>query len=442
MKVAVSSSARIPFAVLLCLFGLGLGGCRMAEQQGVIQIIVEKRLASPLRPSLDQFTSDLRAEGYTVSLDDTLDASVSPEAIRATLIGRRMQAPSLRGVILVGEFAAPLFNKLEREGDPYWHDHLVDLYYMDLDGAWRDRDGDGVLDEHTSFSGGLFQRLISQLVDRLPLGLDRRGPEIWLSRIRAGTLTMLGDELKLYRDYFARNHAYRTGTGPMIPPRAFVVSGGATLTESSWGARPDKLYSEVSISECESSASEALRARLADRKGWALGVIGSFSGPQVHKFHSLEGGGFDSSWFDSREGKELIAQYSMLEHKPWDVASPEIARLSPKVFFYQVLSSETGRHDQQGYLGGAYLFFGSGLAVIAGTQHSGAIGVPILYDFLAESLPVGEAWRRAIQWSQDNPGKTLTFKWCDREESWDPSADPYKAVLLGDGTLHLPRDRH
>ena len=442
MRSTVSGNVQVLFAALLCFLALGLGGCHIGEERGVIHIVVEKRLANPLQPSLDQFASDLRAEGFLVSRDDTLLASVSPEAIRASLSQRRIHAPSLQGVILVGEFAAPLFNRLEREGDPYWHDHLVDLYYMDLDGAWRDRDGDGVLDEHTSFSGGLFQRLFSRIVDRLPLGFDRRGPEIWLSRIRAGTLTTLGDELKLYRDYFARNHAYRTNDAPMTPLRAFVVSAGAILTESSWGARPSKLYSEVSISECEPNASEILRVRLADPKGWALGVIGSFSGPQVHKFHSLEGRGFDASWFDSREGKELIAQYSLLEHKPWDVASPEIARLAPKVLFYQVLSSETGRHDHQGYLGGAYLFFGSGLAVIAGTQHSGAIGVPVLYDFLAESLPVGEAWRRAIQWSLDNPGKWLTLKWCDREESWDPSADPYKAVLLGDGTLRLPRDRH
>jgi hypothetical protein len=91
-----------------------------------------------------------------------------------------------------------------------------------------------------------------------------------------------------------------------------------------------------------------------------------------------------------------------------------------------------------GYLAGAYLFFGRGLVVIAGTQHSGAIGVPVLYDYLAEGQRLGDAWRRAIDWSLENAGETLVLQWCDSEEPWDPSADPYKAVLLGDGTLRLP----
>jgi hypothetical protein len=35
----------------------------------------------------------------------------------------------------------------------------------------------------------------------------------------------------------------------------------------------------------------------------------------------------------------------------------------------------------------------------------------------------------------------MQFQWCDRTEPYNPSVDVYKAVLLGDGTLHLPRGR-
>ena len=84
------------------------------------------------------------------------------------------------------------------------------------------------------------------------------------------------------------------------------------------------------------------------------------------------------------------------------------------------------------------MFFGKGLAAIAGTQHSGAIGVPVVYDALAEGVSIGNAWRRGIEWSLENAGPSLTFVWCDRNEPWDPSVDAYKAVLLGDGTLRLP----
>jgi hypothetical protein len=425
---------------LFCAAAL-VAGCSTRDNPGTIHLVVEQRLMEPLAASITQLTTDLQAEGYEVTIDGALAADASPQTIRSELQQRWRDTRHLRGAILIGELGAPLYNVVPQQGDPYWHDHLVDLYYMDLDGAWSDSDGNGVLDTHRAFGGGLPMRALSWLAARLPLGLDRRAPEIWVSRIRAGTLEPLGDELALYRDYFARNHAYRTGGQASAPKRAFLSAAGARFSTSGWGARPRQLYDDVEIQECTTPAAEPLRRLLQDPRGWALGIVGSFSGPQVHKFHVYEGGGFDEEWFDTREGHRLIAQYSLLEHTPWDVTSREIAKLAPHVLFYQILSSETGRHDQTGYLGGAYLFFGWGLAVIAGTQHSGAVGVPMLYDELEQGLAIGDAWRDALTWSIRNSGPSLEFQWCDRTEPYDPAPDVYKAVLLGDGTLHLPRGR-
>ena len=414
------------------------GDSGSAGRAGGIHLIVEHRLLRALDPSLKQFEADLKSEGYLVSIDGSMEASASPRLIRESLRNKWKDSAKLRGAILIGEFGAPLFNNKTQEGDAYWHNHLVDLFYMDLNGAFVDTDHDGVFDEHNSFAGGGWARLWSAVGKRVGLGLDRRGPDIWLSRIRAGTLAPLGDELTLYRDYFARNHAYRTNKSSPVPPRAFVVAGSAKFTESDWGTRPKKLYADVSVSECVPNASVLVRQYLSDPKGWALGVVGSFSGPQVHKFSYYEGPGVNEQWFRTREGHEILAQYSLLDNKPWDLTSRDVAQIKPNVLFYQVLSSETGRHDQTGYLGGAYLFFGSGLAVIAGTQHSGAVGVPRLYDNLAKHEALGDAWLEAMQWSIKHGGRNMTLKWCDKDEPWDPSIDPYKAVLLGDGTLHLP----
>jgi hypothetical protein len=412
-------------------------GCSSRSDAPGIHVIVDERLAAPLQEELARFESDLVREGYTVEIESLPAASSMPPDIKAAIRARWQRTPSLSGVILVGGFAAPLFNKPARQGDPYWHDHLADFYYMDVDGVWRDTDGDGVLDRHAAFDGNAVLRALSWVSERaLPI-LDRRKAEFWVSRIRADTLGQLGDEMSLYRGYFSRNHAYRSGEGPPLPPRAFLVAG-SRQSISGWGARPQKLFEEVEISECTADGSTKVRQHLADPTGWTLGIIGSFSGPQVHKFHVAEQGGYDDTWFSSREGRALIAEYSLLEHAPWDLTSREVARLAPRVAFYHVLSSETGRHDVEGYLGGAYLFFGEGLVVIAGTQHSGAIGVPVFYEYLTEGGSLGDAWRRAIDWSLDNAGDSLVLKWCDSEEPWDPSADPYKAVLLGDGTLRLP----
>jgi hypothetical protein len=415
------------------------GGQHREAKEGGIHLIVEHRLVEPLDSSLKQFTRDLEDEGYAVTIDGTLDGMAKPQTIRAALQHRWRVPPRLHAAILIGEFGAPLFNVPRRQGDAYWHDHLVDLYYMDLDGAWEDTDGDGVLDRHQTYSGGRVARWMSAAVQRLPVGMDRRAPEVWVSRLRAGTLAKLGDELSLYRNYFARNHAERTAKVASVPPRAFIVAEGARSSESDWGARPGKLYKDVVKSECVANGSVLVRQYLTDKKGWALGVVGIFSGPTMHKFDYLEGEGFDDILFKTREGRRQIAEYSLKERSPWDLTSAEVARMRPNVLFYQVLSSETGRHDHENYLGGAYLFFGSGLAVIAGTQHSGAIGVPVLYDELAKGQRVGDAWFDAIKWSLAHPGPTLTHRRCDREASYDPSIDAYRAVLLGDGTLRMPR---
>jgi hypothetical protein len=403
--------------------------------------LIEQRLDRSLRESVDQFARDLRAEGYEVTIDSSLTADTAPAGIRSALKTWYEETAAPHGAILVGEFAAPLFNESARAGDPYWHDHLVDLYYMDLDGAWVDDDRNGVFEKHRSYEGKWLGRLASRVTKEWLPSLDRRDPEIWVSRIRSGTLAPLGEEITLYQDYFQRNHAYRSGAS-QIPPRAFMVGGGGKggvrLSSSGWGAQPQRLYPDAVVSECKPGASGVLREALADRRGWSLGVVGSVSGPRMHAFHFYEGGGFDRTLFGNRAGRQQITDYLDSEHGPWDVTSREIAALKPNVLVYHLLSSETGRHDQQSYLGGAYLFFGSGLAVIAGTQHSGTIGVPALYDELARGRPLGEAWRKALAWSLEHAGKSLELHWCERTQPWDPSVDAYKAVLLGDGTLRLP----
>ena len=426
-------------AAFLAIVGLWLGGC--SRKPLAIHVVVEDRLSGPLAGSVATFAADLRDAGYAVTVDGSRSAAQSPDELREALRQAWLASgKSLDGVVLVGEFSAALFNVGFRQGDPYWHDHLADLFYMDVDGLWGDADANGVFDSHRSYGDGWLGSLGNWMAERGIASIDRRLPEFWVSRLRAGTMAPLGDELELYRDYFRRNHEYRTsGPGP-IPPRAFVVGPGAKLSESGWGARPRRLYRDSSVKECTKTASSEVRGFLADPRGWSLGIVGSFSGPQVHKFQYYEGGGFDATQFATIEGRKLIAEYSAMRHDPWDLASPEIAQLRPKVLFYQLLSSETGRHDVPGYLGGAYVFFGSGLAAIAGTQHSGAIGVPVVYDALEEGDSIGNAWRRGIAWSIENAGPSLTVVWCDGSEPWDPSADAYKAVLLGDGSLRLPAE--
>jgi hypothetical protein len=132
--------------------------------------------------------------------------------------------------------------------------------------------------------------------------------------------------------------------------------------------------------------------------------------------------------------KERINAYSDDNHKPHDVTSGYSIHQAENI----ILSSSpedvmTGTVTLQ-----VLIFSGSGLGAIAGTQHSGSVGVPILYDYLASGKNIGEAWKDSIRWSIEHSGEQMEVYWCDRKEFWTEGKDPYKAVLIGDGTLHLP----
>jgi hypothetical protein len=412
------------------LTALLLSACGSAGEPHV-GVVVEARLADSLSSAIEQFRIDLAQEGLTLLVVDSLTADVSPQSLR-DLLRSRSSTVSLQGVILIGDFDAPLYNVPHQQGDPYWHDHLSDLYYMDLDGDWIDADGDGVFDTHRDHPPGWFG---------WPwVGGGDREPELWVSRLRAGPLTGVGSEVELLRAYFARNHRYRTAQDPDGDPRIFLVGAGIDLPNSDWGARPEALYrpDQIDAVLCTDTSSQALRTFLSSGETYELGVVNVFSGPRIHHFDVHEGEGYDPYWDRWPEGRRAVTAFSDVVHPPYDISWRDVVQWQPRVRFYQLLSSETGRHDQENYLAGVYVFSGEGLAAIAGTQHSGAMGTPSLYADLATGLTIGEAWQRALAYELEHAGEPARLAWCEAGVLEEPyGVWPHKAVLLGDGSLRL-----
>jgi hypothetical protein len=417
--------------LLLCTALAWIGASCGPAGEPHIELIVEERIADSLTEAIERFRADLAREGLTLSVVDSLTADASPATLRSVLQARA-RAVALQGAILIGEFDAIQFNQVAQQGDPYWHDHLADLYYMDLDGYWDDSDGNGVFDTHLDRAATPFG---------WPwLGGGDREPEIWVSRLRTKPLVGVGTEVELLRAYFARNHAYRTVSQPAEAARIFLVGAGIDLPNSDWGARPAALYApgQIDAAICTDSSSRSVRRFLSSQQSYELGVINVFSGPRIHHFDVHEGGGYDPFWDRWPEGRRAVVAFSDTVHSPFDVSWEDVVVWQPKVRFYQLLSSETGRHDQENYLAGAYVFTGDGLAAIAGTQHSGAMGTPSLYGDLAAGYPIGEAWRRALAFDLARTGEPARLVWCDRGAVEEPyGVWPHKAVLVGDGTLRL-----
>ncbi len=398
-----------------------------------IMLVIENRLAEPLKNTIEVFKSDLENDGYNVIINDNISDTTSYKEIRKILQKSYENDQSLSGAIFIGNITAPLFNRIKDEGDPYWHNYLADFYYMDLDGLWEDTDNDGILDKHKDTNIEIWNKI------RRKLNLnDSRVPEIWVSRIRADKLTELGDEIVLLKEYFRKNHEYRTGKMSLPPHRAFTVSAGVNLSKSDWGAYPEKLYSDIDSVSYLPTLGDTLRKFLSSEEGYEWGVINVFSGPRIHHFSHF----FDEinpDWWKSKDGRQLIANYSDKINSSNDVSWKDIKSIQPKVLFYHLLTSEVGRHNFKDYLGGMYIFSGSGLAAIAGTQHSGSVGSSLLYDYLAEGNTIGQSWKKALVWLVNHSEDRISiFYYPNSEQKTNAGNSNYKAVLLGDGTLKLP----
>ena len=383
---------------------------------------------------IQRYKSDLENEGYDVKIHCSIGSNTPPYKIRELLQSEYEKSVNLSGAVFVGNIPAPLYNEKRDQGDPYWHDYLADFYYMDLDGIWEDRDNNGVLDEHKDTGNKLWDKVRK----KLNLG-DKRTPEIWVSRIRADKLTSLGDEISLLKKYFEKNHNYRIGKLDLPKRRAFVVASGVNVLKSDWGAYPSKIYSEVDVVQFQAKLADTLRKFLNSELGYEWGIINAFSGPRIHHFSHFNEG-INPDWWKSREGKQQIVKYSDEISDSNDFSWLDVKYIQPKVLFYHILSSEVGRHDYTDYLAGMYIFRGLGLAAIAGTQHSGSVGVPMLYDGLAHGKSIGEAWKESLVWLvEHSDDKIIILYFPNEKEILTAGKSNYKAVLIGDGTLKLPK---
>jgi hypothetical protein len=387
--------------------------------RGLVDVLVERRLAPDILGCLDRFADDLAAEGYVVQRH-LVGSDDPPEEVRRLLHGDL--SAGLTGALLVGAVPAAVANKnaiARSEGmsdqappDTYWWAHPCDLYYMDLHGAWVDEDRDGVLDRW--------------------LG-DRRA-DVWVSRLRADTLTAsLGaSEAALVERYFAKNHAYRRG-GLALPPRRAHVSWftidvlRGQREADGWGCRPELLYGDAVVVAGGYDRGETARAAyldaMADPEGYELAVVNCRTFPTYHQYGPRGTDEGRVEWWRVRD-------------------------LHPKrVLWYHMMTSAPGLHTAEAYLAGIYLFGDNPtLVVLAGTQHSGVIGTPTLFPDLAAGRSFGEAWLAGARYEAERWGQECAFFASfaaapDHRARIGWGAQLPAAVLLGDGTLTLPPHR-
>ncbi len=155
-------------------------------KENLVALIVNAEIYPNLVSEINQFAQDLQNEGWTVRVDSIRGSS--PTALRSHLAS----LPNLKGAIFIGELPVAWCEAFGFGIEEY----PIDLYFMDLNGIWLDSDNDGKYDAHTG----------------------NVNPEIWVGRIYSRPLTW-DSEIRLLKNYFRKNHLYRTGS-LSVPHRA------------------------------------------------------------------------------------------------------------------------------------------------------------------------------------------------------------------------------
>lgn len=176
---------------------------------GKLLMVIDSSLANGLNNELDTYEQDVLLEGYTVervvvSRSEEFSAA-NVEAVRAAISQSHKQEP-LSSVVLIGRVAVPYSGRIAPDGHT---DHVgawpADGIYGDVNGTYSDNSVNNPNPSRASNNNIPGDGKYDQ--DRFGTTL-----ELAVGRIDAYNMPAFsGSELALLKNYFHRNHEYRTG---------------------------------------------------------------------------------------------------------------------------------------------------------------------------------------------------------------------------------------
>ena len=398
----------------LCFTFVFFGFTSLLTAQGLIKIISDQNLFNALASEIQQYRADLEAEGYSVSF--TSGTFSDPAAVRKLLQDQKNNG--LVGAVLIGDIPLARFNRVENLHQSYRHDFYTPLYFMDLDGSWGGEER-GVFTSH----GG------------------KKGADIWVGFIRAGNLPAAGDEITLLKKYFTKIHNYRLRKHYLPPFRSFRLYHTIKPNYQNLNG----IYNDITDPGCQTSASQ-LREFLNDPNGYDFAVINTASGSSVHHFHQQPCWPLSNSyWTTNHNNGDKDANCSDKRIRcsgDCDIDYNDVVSTNPRILFYHLATSETGRFDAKNNLSGHYVFGSDyGLAALAATQHT------ILGDYFYEPLKDGKSFGEAYKTDMNRflidleAGRNTSTEWCpdwDEDFGDEPLTETfYAGILIGDPTLKI-----
>lgn len=339
-------------------------------------IIINTDLYPLVTTAVDQYILDLNNEDYDVELITA--SGGTPEDLRELLTNKYYEG--MKGCVLIGNLPIAwyeiynCFDFYENEQFP------CDLFYMDLDGSFRDSDNDGLYDEHT---GDVF-------------------PEIWLGRLTFSPLAYGADtEQSLLTRYFDKNNRYRTGQ-LALNKRALVYIDDDWADFAGWWDENVGLTYDI-------------RTLVSDP--WVTWAD-DYETHLLNNYEFIEVCVHSSAY--SHSFKNPSEQWS-------STTAIEVKNIGPIAHFYNLFACSNSRFVETNNMGACYLYnIDNGLATVGSTKTGSMLDFEYFYSPLGQGKTIGESLR---DWFND-------LVW-DYTYNFDQMCWHYGMTLQGDPTLTI-----
>ncbi len=325
---------------------------------GLIYILVEPTLYPSISYEIARYMTDVTNDGYTPQLH--IEGWADEVEVKALL--QSGYSSGMVGALFVGDIPIAWYEMQDVfSGDDYgWTEFPIDLYYMDLDGAWIDLDINGKYDDHTAGTGTL-------------------EPEIYVGRLYASTLSVSGEgEISLVQNYFDKNHEYRMGNTSLYNRALVYVDDDWIPWAGEYASDVGIRYGDYTlIDDAETTRVDDYKDRLDNNYDWMSLFAHSY--PGGHGFYYNGGSQFE-----------------------W-MYNPELDTVDSNSHFYNLFCCSAGDYSSSaddGYITGHYVFSENyGICAIASAKTGSMLNFADFYTPLDNDECIGDAF---LMWFQMN----------------------------------------
>ena len=325
---------------------------------------------------MTKFVPALQRDGFTVNVYWTIGGE--PKDLRDFLIARHKEAGEGFTTIFIGDLPVAMFEIPEgwENGKPF----PCDLFYMDLDGVWRDSG-------HTSGVYDVHEGAVEA--------------DIRFGRLTAGSLTYSSaSEADLVNHYLEKNLAYRDGTLRCRDRALCYVDDDWEPWGLEWSNNMRLAYPVTdSFFDRYTTWHTDYETRL--RHDYEFIQVCVHSNPLLHAFY--------------RPGN--LVGYTYMT---------ELYSIKPVGLFYNLFACSNARFTETDYMAGWYAFMDNdyGVASVGSTKTGSMLHFQDFYKPLGESKRLGEAFRAWFAKWADSNGET--------SRDWH-----YGMTVIGDPTLYV-----